>query len=137
MCIRRTAQAQPKHAGAGPACGSLSTDLTDHLLKPALMSPHPLVAQVRQPYNAQHERERKRGVEMLMQRSREQDEAENEVLAQAAQVRPCAGRPRVPQVTLCACCVLGEQDEVLAQAAQASCRLVGVGGRNEARYMRG
>ncbi|PSC69878.1 DNA methyltransferase 1-associated [Micractinium conductrix] len=41
---------------------------------------------VRQPYNAQHERERKRGVEMLMQRSREQDEAENEVLAQAAQI---------------------------------------------------
>lgn len=43
-------------------------------------------AQVRHPFNAQHERERKRGLELLMQRSREQDEAENEVLQQAAQV---------------------------------------------------
>lgn len=41
---------------------------------------------MRHPFNAQHERERKRGLELLMQRSREQDEAENEVLQQAAQV---------------------------------------------------
>ncbi|KAL4428350.1 hypothetical protein ABPG75_002439 [Micractinium tetrahymenae] len=41
---------------------------------------------VRQPFNAQHERERKRGLELLMQRSREQDEEENEVLQQAAQI---------------------------------------------------
>lgn len=47
-------------------------------------TPHPV--QVRHPFNAQHEKERKRGLELLMQRSREQDEAENEILQQAAQI---------------------------------------------------
>ena len=61
---------------------------------------------VRQPYNPQHERERKRGLELLMQRSREQDAAENEILAQAAQVRVwggCGGRRGCGCVCVCVC----------------------------------
>ncbi|KAL4858886.1 SWR1-complex protein 4 [Chlorella vulgaris] len=41
---------------------------------------------VRHPFNPQHEQKRKRGLELLMQRSREQDEAENEILQRAAQI---------------------------------------------------
>jgi hypothetical protein len=48
--------------------------------------PSAAALQVRHPFNPQHEQKRKRGLELLMQRSKEQDEAENEILQRAAQI---------------------------------------------------
>lgn len=41
---------------------------------------------VKHPFSVQHERERKKGLELLMQRTPEQDAAEEEVLAEAAKI---------------------------------------------------
>ncbi len=50
---------------------------------PAAVANHPLI---KHPYSAQHEKERKRGLELLMARTPDQDAAEDVILAEAAKI---------------------------------------------------
>jgi hypothetical protein len=67
--------------GGAAAAGTSSRPPPAEPVAPPLSFP-----QVRHPFNAQHEAKRKRGLELLMRRSRDQDAAEDEVLQRAAAI---------------------------------------------------